>query len=96
LKPAKSAKLVGCIRMIISTSFSLSRVQTAKFDTSAGLLSLIGSSGQDLVDFCFAGNASGLNVSIQPDPTAHPGIAGSYITITDHPGTPSPIPIAFS
>jgi hypothetical protein len=76
--------------------FSLSQVQTAKFDTSAGLLSLIGSTGQNLVDFHFAGNASGLNVSIQPDPTAHPGIVGSYLTITDHPGSVSPIPIAFS
>lgn len=77
-------------------AFLVSQVQTAKFDTSAGVLSLLNSTGRDLVDFHFSGNASGLNVSTQPDPTAHPGIVGSYLTITDHPGSISPIPITFS
>jgi hypothetical protein len=79
------------------------QVQTAKFDTSAGLLSPLGANGQDLADLHFSGDASGLNISFTPstqdssqDYIPTPDYIPPFVSITDHPGTPSPIPIAFS
>ena len=74
-------------------AFSVSQVQTAKFDTSAGLLSLLGATGRDLADFHFSGDARGLGVSVTP--STGPGVA-SFVSITDHPGSVSPIPITFA
>lgn len=72
--------------------FSPTDTQTAKFDTSTGLLSLLDSSGGTVGDFHFSGNASGLNVSV----VQSSGFNAGYVAITDHPGTASPIPITFT
>jgi hypothetical protein len=74
--------------------FATSQLQSVKFDTSTGVLSFLGASGQDLTDWHFSGNARGLDVSVQTY-TYQPGVTGSYISITDHPGSISPIPITF-
>ena len=73
--------------------FSVSQVQTAKFDTSGGLLSLLGGAGQDLADFHFSRDARGLNISVMP--SSGPSVS-SFVSMTDHPGSVSPIPITFS
>ena len=70
--------------------FLISEVQGASYDTSTGMLALLASNGRDLANFHFSGNASGLDVSMTAAST------GSFVSITDHPGTPSVIPITFS
>ena len=68
-------------------AFPAYEVQSATFDTSAGLLSFLNASGQTLYNpFHFSGDASGLNISV----------SGYAMTITDHPGAGSAIPIQFT
>lgn len=68
-------------------AFSAYEVQSATFDTSTGLLSFLNASNQTLYNpFHFRGDASGLNISV----------SGYVMTITDHPGAGSPIPIKFT
>lgn len=70
-----------------TAGFNPSDVETATFDTSTGLLSFMDARGQTLYNpLHLSGDASGLNVST----------AGGGITITDHPGSISPISITFS
>lgn len=63
-----------------------SKITSASFDTSTGLLSFPAAAG-GVATLHFAGDARGLNLSV---------VNGVGVVITDHPGTTSPIPITFT
>lgn len=71
-----------------TAAFNPTNVQSATFDTSTGILSFLNASGQTLYNpLHFSGNARGLNISTS---------SGMAVTITDHPGAGSVIPITFT